>query len=377
MTVACNFVFAAQRIVHSHSTALSQVGIEFAFFATGRLFLTSLEKGSLGWPSENTMYRSILVPLDGSSFGEQALPLALSIARRAGASIEVAHVHETLAPIFSRPLPGLEGAWDNEIRANRSAYLGGVVKRLMSQPKVRIVPAFLEGAVVDAILARVASQKIDLIVMTTHGHGAVARFWLGSVADELVRHSPVPILLVRPQEAKAASAVQKEPILRKFLISLDGSPLSESILEKAVPLARFMEAELFLIRVIQPIVIGNIGIPEPTSVAMAPSVMEKLETWHQERQQEATVYLEKVAATLRSSSLTVRTKVVSHEQPAMAILDEARTQGADLIAIETHGRSGLSRFFLGSIADKVIRGSSIPVLIHRATDEPTHAAKPQ
>jgi nucleotide-binding universal stress UspA family protein len=310
------------------------------------------------------MYRSILVPLDGSSFGEQALPLALSIARRAGASVEVAHVHETLAPIFSQPRAGVEGGWDKEIRAQQSAYLGRVVKRLTSQTKVQIGPAFLEGAVVDAILERVSAQKIDLVVMTTHGHGALARFWLGSVADELVRHSPVPILLVHPQEAKASPG--KEPILRKFLISLDGSPLSESILEKAVPLVRFMDGEISLIRVIQPIVIGNVGIPEPTTGTVAPSVIEKLETWHQERQQEASTYLEKVAATLRSS-LTVRTKVVSHEQPAVAILEEARTQAADLIAIETHGRSGLSRFFLGSIADKVIRGAIIPVLVHHGS----------
>jgi len=313
------------------------------------------------------MYRSILVPLDGSPFGEQALPLALSISRRAGASLEIAQVHETLAPIFSQPRAGLESAWDKEIRAQRSAYLDAVVKRLKTQTKVPIVPAFMEESVVDAILDRVSGQKTDLIVMTTHGHGTLARFWLGSVADELVRHSPVPILLIRPQEAKSASAApSKEPMLRKFLISLDGSPLSESILEKVVPLARFMEGELSLVRVIQPIILGNVGIPEPTSGTVAPSVIEKLETWHEQRRQEAAAYLEKIAAALRSSSLTVRTSVISHEQPALAILEEAKTQGADVIAIETHGRSGLSRFFLGSIADKVIRGSSIPVLIHRA-----------
>jgi nucleotide-binding universal stress UspA family protein len=314
------------------------------------------------------MYRSILVPLDGSPFGEQALPLALSIARRAGASLQVAHVHETLAPLFSQPMAGSEGTFDKEIRATRAAYLSSVVKRWAALTKVPLMPAFLEGGIVPAILDRVSNHKVDLIVMTTHGHGAMARFWLGSVADELVRHSPVPILLIRPQEEKSASsAPAKEPVLRKFLIALDGSPLSESILEKAVPLARFMEAEFSLIRVIQPIILGKVGIPEPASGVMSPSVMEKLESWHKERQQEATVYLEKVAATLLSSSLTVRTKVVSHEQPAVAILDEARTQGADVIAIETHGRSGLSRFFLGSIADKVIRGATIPVLVHHGS----------
>jgi nucleotide-binding universal stress UspA family protein len=314
------------------------------------------------------MYQLILVPLDGSAFGEQALPLALSIARRAGASLQIAHVHETLSPLFSQPIAGSENTFEKEIRAQEADYLNGTVKRLASRTKVPLVSAFLEGGIVPAILDRVSSQKVDLIVMTTHGHGPLARFWLGSAADELVRHAPVPILLVRPQEASSASTTSSpESILRKFLISLDGSSLSETILEKVAPLARLMDGEVFLVRVIEPVIIGNLGIPEPTTGTVAPSVMEKLETWHEQRRQEAMAYLEKIAATLRSSGVTVRTSVVSDEQPAVAILNEAKSQEADIIAIETHGRSGLSRFFLGSIADKVIRGATIPVLVHHGT----------
>jgi len=266
-------------------------------------------------------------------------------------------------------MAGVEGTLDREIRAQRAAYLGGIVKRLTSQTKVRIGPVFLEGSLVNAILDHVTNKKIDLIVMTTHGHGPLARFWLGSVADELVRHAPAPILLVRPQDEKPDKGGQSmEPVFRKIMVCLDGSELSESILEKAVPLACLMESEISLVRVIQPMVVGNLAIPEPSAGSISPSVIEKLEAWHEQRRQEATSYLEKLALSLRSSWLTVRTSVVSHEQPAMAILNEARTQGADLIAIETHGRSGLSRFFLGSIADKVIRGASIPVLVHRRGD---------
>jgi nucleotide-binding universal stress UspA family protein len=291
------------------------------------------------------------------------LPLALSIARRSGASVEVAHVHETLAPIFSQPIAGMAATFDKEIRARRTAYLNGVIKGLKSQSKVHIIPVFLEGAVVPAILDSVSGKKNDLIVMTTHGHGPLARFWLGSVADELVRHAPVPILLVRPQEENVASP-PKEPVFRKILVAVDGTPLSESILEKAVPLASAMQAEVLLVRVIQPTVIGNLAILEVSAGGIAPTVIEKLETWHEERLQEATAYLEKLAGTLRLKSLTVRTNVVSLEQPAVAIMNEARSQGADVIAIETHGRSGLARFFLGSVADKVIRGATIPVLVH-------------
>jgi nucleotide-binding universal stress UspA family protein len=313
------------------------------------------------------MYQTILVPLDGSPFGEQSLPLALSIAKRAGASLEVIHVHETLAPVFAQPVAGLESGFESEIRAQRTAYLNGVVKRLTAQTKLPIAPVLLEGAVVEALLNRARTQKIDLIVMTTHGHGPLARFWLGSVADELVRHAPVPILLVHPKEEKAGAS--KEPGLRKLLVPLDGGALAESILDQAVPLARLMQAELLLVRVIQPMVIGNMAIPEPTSGVPAPSMVKKLEEWYEDRRQEATAYLEKIAEKLRSSVSVVRTCVVSHEQPAVAILNEARTQRADAIAIETHGRSGLSRFFLGSIADKVIRGSAIPVLVHRKAED--------
>lgn len=311
------------------------------------------------------MYRSILVPLDGSAFGEQALPLALSLARRAGASVEVAHVHETLAPIFSHPIAGMAATFDNEIRVQQTAYVNSVVKRLKSQSKVHIVPAFLEGAVAPAILDHVSGKKTDLLVMTTHGRGPLARFWLGSVADELVRHAPVPILLVHPQEEKSDLASQsKEPLFRKALVAVDGTQLSESILDKAVSLASSMQAELLLVRVIEPMVVGNLTIPEPNTGSVAPSVIDKLEAWHEQRLQEATAYLEKLAGTLRSKSLTVRASVVSHDQPAVAILNEARNQGADVIAIETHGRSGLARFALGSVADKVIRGATIPVLVH-------------
>jgi nucleotide-binding universal stress UspA family protein len=308
------------------------------------------------------MFESILVPLDGSSFGEQALPMALKVAGRSNAKLEVVHVHETLSPLYSQPLAGIEGGFEKEIRSHRAAYLDGVVKRLKAQSKVPVTPVFLEGSVIQAILDHVSTKKSTLIVMTTHGHGPLARFWLGSVADELIRHGPTPILLVHPQEENQS----KVPTIRKILVSLDGSTFSEAMLQNAVEFARMMEAELWLIRVIQPMILGNLTVPEPAVGSVTPSAIAQLESWHEQRKKEAAGYLQKLGESLRSPSLKVRTSVVSHEQPAVAILNEARTQGADLIAIETHGRGGLSRFFLGSVADKVIRGANIPVLVHRS-----------
>jgi nucleotide-binding universal stress UspA family protein len=309
-----------------------------------------------------SMYQSILVPLDGSSFGEQALPLAMKIAQKANANLEVIHVHETLSPLYSQPLVGMETGFDKEIRAHRAAYVDRIVKRVKSESKVPVVPRFLEGSVVQAILDQVSTKKNSLIVMTTHGHGPLARFWIGSVADELVRHAPAPILLVHPHEETQS----KEPKIGKILVSLDGSSHSESMLEHAAELAGLMGAELLLVRVIQPLIMGNVPIPEPTVATVAPSAIAKLEGWYEQRRKEATDYLLKLAESLSSRSLKARTSVLVDEQPALAILNEAKKQGVDLIALETHGRGGLSRFFLGSVADKVIRGAQMPVLVHRS-----------
>src|SRR5262249_4169463 len=152
-----------------------------------------------------------------------------------------------------------------------------------------------------AVLDQVSTKKNALIVMTTHGHGPLARFWLGSVADELVRHAPVPILLVHPQEIQP-----KEPEVRRILVSLDGSALAEAMLKDAAELASLMEAELLLIRVIQPMIVGNLRVPEPAVVTIAPSAISQLEMWHEQRRNEATGYLQKLAESLRSSSLKVR-----------------------------------------------------------------------
>jgi nucleotide-binding universal stress UspA family protein len=321
---------------------------------------------------EKQMCRSILVPLDGSPFGEQALPLALSIARRTGARLEVVHVFETLTPNLGLPIRGTSCTWDSEIRNYRQTYLDSVVKRIASQTTVAVTSAFLDGSVVETLLNRLKVQGIDLVVMSTHGHGPLARFWLGSVADELLRWSPVPMLLVRPRQENPDFS--GEPALRKVLIPLDGTPLAEKILDQATGLASSMQAEVLLLRVIQPM---RPGMPEPTSGNIPSAVFEKLEAVIQERRREAAAYLDKIAQTLRSSSRTVRTCVVSHHQPAVAILSKARAEGVDLIAIETHGREGLGRLLLGSVADKVIRGASIPVLVHRRANEPAAVETPQ
>jgi nucleotide-binding universal stress UspA family protein len=201
---------------------------------------------------------------------------------------------------------------------------------------------------------------VDLVVLTTHGRGPLGRFWLGSVADALVRRLPVPALLVRPQEgAPAAEAV------RHILVPLDGSPLAEQILEPAAALAELTGAAVTLLRVVGPVPPPGAEVPDGLIEEAVQQLLEKTAELQERVNAGASQGLETAAARLRERGLVVQTRVAVADAPAPAILDAAREVGADLIALATHGRRGLKRLLLGSVADKVVRGGTLPVLLLR------------
>jgi len=311
------------------------------------------------------MYRSILVPLDGSTFAEYALPVARSIARRAGATLQLALVH---VPIPARYAEGMV-IFDKELEArNREherAYLDEVVKRLATDSEVPVTSALLDGEIgkiPEVLNDHATTMGVDLIVMSTHGRGALSRFWLGSVADRLVRQGLVPILLVRPLEEKTDGPdLAHEPVFRHMLIPLDGSSLSEQILEPAAALGKLMQADYTLLRALEPWILSSYP-PTEYSLKLDQQVQEQM-------QREAEEYLEGVAGRLRAQSLQVQVRVVFNKPISAAILEEVGKQGIDLIAMETHGWGGLTRLLIGSVADKVLRGASVPVLLQRPHGE--------
>jgi nucleotide-binding universal stress UspA family protein len=310
------------------------------------------------------MYRSILVPLDGSRFGEHALPAALKIAQKTAATIHLAHVHVAQAPIYAESALVYDDRVDAAIRNSERAYLESLMKRIGEvAPTVLVTCSLLDGAVGDALDERARAVNADLIVMTTHGRGAVARAWLGSVSDELVRRLPMPVLLILPHEARVD--LTKTPAFNKVLIPLDGSPLAEQIIGPALALGKLADADYTLVRVVKPVVMGNYDLTEKPASDVAGEVLARLQTLHEEEKRQGARYLEELAKPLRERSLRVETRVLVHDQPAIAILDEVKSKRFDLVAIETHGRSGLPRVFLGSVADKILRGTSVPILVHK------------
>jgi nucleotide-binding universal stress UspA family protein len=296
------------------------------------------------------MFRSLLVPLDRSAFAEQALPLALCIARRANARLDLAEVHALYA--LDDPHAGwlrFDPESDAERRRQEQLYLDTTARRLAPASPVAVTTCVCPGSVAlratiaDGILERAGAGKADLIVMATHGRGPLSRFLIGSVADELVCRARVPVLLVRGTDR--APGATPRPAPDNILVPLDGSPLAEAVLGPAQELARVLEARCSLLQVVKP----------PSSGRHGPGKAQ------------AEAYLEGVAARLREQGLQVRARAVVARHAADAILAEAEAQGSNLLALATHGRHGLNRLLLGSVADLLLRAAASPVLVYRPT----------
>ncbi len=312
------------------------------------------------------MFRSIMVPLDGSRFAEHALPTAIGIARPAGANLGLVRVHESRTS--ARESEIAMDRFDKIIQEREQNYLNETAESASTELTTPVAARLLSGTVVDSLSEYAAQSSCDLVVMTTHGRGPLSRFWLGSVADKLIRRLPIPVLLVRPEDRDVD--LSRERGFRRILIPLDGSSFSERILETAIALGTLVQAEYTLLRVVTPIT--PLGEERHGSLAaelgLGPSMLDQVHAIPENERRDAQEYLEQVAVRMRAQGHSVQVEVISHWNHATAILERI-SDGVDLVALATHGRGGLARLMLGSVADKIIRSASVPVLIHSASDD--------
>lgn len=299
-------------------------------------------------------YRSVMVPLDGSDFARRALPAAEHLARRDGARLHLVTVHPGLPAGPGGTVPEALVRGHREEEEARRAALEELAAELRTRGH-EVGAEVLEGAVVEALADR-AAEAADLVVMATHGRGPFSRVWLGSVADGLMRSSSVPLLLVRPPDGAGGDAPGAGGF-RRLVAPLDGSPLARRVL---APATRLLEegGRIILLRVVEPVTMTGFGpadVPSGVDVSATEAVEERAE----ER-------LEATARDLRGRLAgDVETRLVRHPYPARAVLDAVEEAGADATALATHGRGGLRRLVVGSVADKVVRGGRTPVLVVR------------
>ncbi|HKU61576.1 MAG TPA: universal stress protein [Gemmatimonadales bacterium] len=298
-------------------------------------------------------FRSIVVPLDGSRYAEQALPAASAVARAARARIRLVLVHRLPPPPEDPYTAKLYVSVELAVRKSEREYLRKIARRLKASG-LQAAALLLQGPAGPTLVEWIRGSDADLVVMTTHGRGALGRAAYGSVADQLVRSLEVPILLLRPEDTDRA--VDDAPwMAREIVVGLDGSRTAEAALEPATALARILQVPMSLVQVIPPLAVAT-GPPLSFPTGYDERITEV-------RRHEALDYVEDVAGALREQGVTATAAVVLGDSPAGTLRDLGRPERGALLAVGTRGRGGVKRLMLGSVADKLVRGARVPVLV--------------
>ena len=282
-------------------------------------------------------FRKILVPLDGSEIAEKAIPYARAASRKRESTITLLTV---IAASEERDHP-------------MEAYLAEKAEALESEG-VRVSTAVARGEPAKEIVEFADENEMDLIVISSHGYSGIKRRIIGSVAQEVLHGTCVPVLLVKPGDAKPG-----EVEFRKVIVALDGSPFSETSILYAEQLMKGTGAEVVLLRVSDPPI-----VPPTWSRDAESHRREYQQRMTAELQQQAVEYLEKAKGAFARKRISIRPHAVVGTA-AETIMELAQKEKADVVALTTHGRSGVSRWVHGSVASKIAQECRRPVLLVR------------
>ena len=304
--------------------------------------------------SDKTAFHSILVPVDGSTLAEAAIPYALTLAERSRSKVQFVFVYQDRLPVEP-----VELAWQ---------YLLQLTARARERLGDSVSSALLHGPVATNLVKQARKIGADLVIMTTHGRGGLERAWLGSVTDQLIRRIGIPVMVIRPADGVAAPDVQPSEIL----VPLDGSTLAETALQPAAALARLWDAELTVVQIVYPLPI----VAEPDRALPETSVQDLTAI----ARASAEEYVRLAAERLRGEGVKASgMALIGTDGPAQQLRELARPGQVSLIAMATHGRGGIRRFILGSVTDKLVRTAEVPVLVvpPMPRTRPARQAKPE
>jgi nucleotide-binding universal stress UspA family protein len=299
------------------------------------------------------MYTKILVPLDGSTVAEQVLPYVRTLAGGLKIPVElmgVVDVAQLDAHIAAEKGRYLDTLIEDSVRYS-GEYLKGVAQTF---PGANVSFAIETGGAAEVIIAKAGADKETLITMATHGRSGINRWLLGSVTEKVLRGAPNPLLLVRAKsEAKAAG----EATLKSIVVPLDGSEVAESVLPTVLEMAKKLNIEIVLFRAcnVPYSVFGGVR----DHFAIVDELLGAIKG-------EARDYLEKQTEELKKQGANKVSYVLEQGTSADQIISLGRKTPDNLIAMCTHGWSGVKGWVLGSITETVVRHSGDPVLIIRA-----------
>ncbi len=308
------------------------------------------------------MYRRMLVPLDGSELAEGVLTCAKELAGRLDLDVILLYVYSPDALEFAPMYQAyVERAAETIQRQSQEVRQETGIQSESKPTEVRGELAV--GYPAEEILRYADENDIDLILMATHGRSGIKRWTMGSVADKVLRASNIPVLLVRagiPDEVTCALWPMKT-----MLVLLDGSELAEAVLQHVEALTKQRSNEpldVVLLRVCEPPTTPSYDSPDFSGVPLNWGDYVQQETIR--GKQAAHEYLAKVEKRLKESNITVRSEVLEGKADEK-IVDYANKTQFNLIVMAPHGRSGLSRWVYGSVAENVLQGVSSPILLVR------------
>lgn len=302
--------------------------------------------------------KRILIPLDGSFFAEHALPFAQAIG---GSEAELILFQVTMP---GEPIRGLTGRVlvsaeevtraqvkriESSLKQARQTWLGG-------QPKVRCQTAI--GDPVEQILTTAEREQVDLIVLASHGHGAIDRLVIGSVSDQVVRIARIPVMVMRPRYEELIDGHVHD--IRRIVVPFDGSELAARALPFARRLALSLRVPVLLVKVTE---IGqHLETGLSYGAAFGPEIYGEI---LREAQANDLAEISVAANELRRSGVEVQARVVDG---VIADAIARVTEPTDIIVMTSHGRGGLRRLVLGSVAEKLVRQGPVPVILVPAID---------
>jgi nucleotide-binding universal stress UspA family protein len=307
--------------------------------------------------NEISPIKRMLVPLDGSFLAEQALPFALAIG---GPEAELTLFQatqdgENVRGLSGRVLVTADDMTRSQIEAAETSLAQSKQTWLGDRPHVRCATAVGDPA--EQIVAAAERELVDVIVMASHGHGAIGRWVIGSVADRVVRTSPIPVMIMRPRNEAFLGRVTRE--ISRIVVPFDGSALAAQALPFAQRLALDLQVPVLLIKVTE--LARNLQTGMFYGMALSPEIYDEI---LREAQTDDLTEISRAANQLRRAGVEVQELVVDG---VIASAIASQTKPTDVIVMTSHGRSGLRRLILGSVAEKLVRQGPVPVILVPAT----------
>lgn len=298
------------------------------------------------------MYTRMLIPLDGSKTAENVLPYGRILARTFQIPVELMEVLD-IAGMASHVAAEKARRLDTVVTEGERSSEQYLKKIASSFSGVNVRCTVERGRPEDVIVEKAAADKTTLIAMATHGRSGMSRWLLGSIAEKVLRAATNPLLLVRASEE---ALTEGEAVLRSIIVPLDGSELAESVLPTAVKFARLLNVGMVLFRTYE--------LPASAYYGRE-NYLPNYEELKNRVKEQAQDYLDKRIEAIKAEGVQRVSSVLIEGSGPNEIIDYARKTPNALITMCTHGRSGVKRWVLGSVTEKVVRHSGDPVLVMR------------